>query len=83
MTMSMNGDLHHETETDAEDEKAAPGVQTTQFNLRVGKGQLAFWQEAAAHAGLSVAAWVKIVCTEAAAKMYAEHATRWGKKRVG
>jgi uncharacterized protein (DUF1778 family) len=45
---------------------------SSQLNIRVRPGQIAFWEEAAKVRGLTLAAWLKSVASAAAAAVLAE-----------
>ncbi len=51
-----------------------------QLNISVRKGQLAFWQDAAAEEGVTVSAWIKRICTQAALEVFAEIDGKYGRR---
>jgi hypothetical protein len=51
---------------------------TAQLNIRIRKGQLAFWEEASAMEGIPLPAWIKQIVTQEAARVFAMHDPRYG-----
>jgi hypothetical protein len=56
---------------------------TEQLNIRVRKGQLAFWQDAASEEGITLAAWVKKVCTQRALDVFEKIDEKYGSRKNG
>jgi uncharacterized protein (DUF1778 family) len=56
-------------------------TKTKQLNLRVRAGQLAFWEDAAAEEGVTLSAWIKRICTQAAFDTFAEIDEKFGHRK--
>jgi uncharacterized protein (DUF1778 family) len=54
-----------------------------QLNIRVRRGQIAFWEEAAAIAGVSLSTWLKRVASAAAAAEIAAMDEKYGGRKPG
>lgn len=61
--------------------ESSADVKTEQINLRVRKGQVEFWRDAADEGGQSLSAWIKQVCTQAALETFAEIDGKYGARK--
>lgn len=55
-------------------------TKTEQLNLRVRRGQKALWEDAANEEGITLAAWIKKTCSQAAIDIFSGIDEKYGRK---